>query len=141
MDTYSELTDRSYKFRDQHFCCHRSDFLSSPKASLFGPGDLIGVKELADGYRDFFRKLRVVNKEITIIIILFPVKFETRSRYRMQYSRIKMAINSLDLSGVRVIDLDESMVHKDPEDDFPYHLSELTSNHLRVTIDSIIKFQ
>ena len=136
MDTYSELTDRLYQFNQFDFTCHRGDFLQLDND--FGSGSLIESDSLTEHYQKFFKKIREVNNDIKIIVILFPIKFESRPKYIEQYNCIKNSLSLCATEDLLIIELDESIICKDPSDNYPYHIGQVTHQHLRSLIDSVI---
>jgi hypothetical protein len=138
MDTYSELTDRLYIFNKSKFCCHRSDLLKDFKYES-GPGELIDGDNLANGYKIFFKRLRAVKPDLKIIVILFPVKFDTRERYRRQYDLIKRSLEACSDMKIKVIELEDSKIHKDSADDYPYHFDSKTIDNFRLQVLNAMK--
>ena len=138
MDTYSELTDRKYTNNKINICCHRSD-LKIGSLDHFSNGTLIDFESMKLGYRNFFIKLRKLNPNLKIIVILFPVKYDNRIQYKKQYDLIKYAlIDCLDLD-ISLIELPDSEIHKSLEDDYPYHFDSKTIDNFRLQVLNAMK--
>lgn len=128
IDTYSELTDRFYVYKQSKFCCHKGDFREGYKNN-FSPGELIDSEALKRGYSNFFLLLQEINPSIKIIALIFPVKYDSRYIYKKQYENIKIALQ--ECININIIELEDSEIHKSHLDSFPYHFDDITINNFR----------
>ncbi len=135
MDTYSELTDKLFKFNNLSFYAHYSDF--SEKNNL--SGQEIDIKKIKDIYLNFFKWMKVCNSKIKIIVINFPVKFDKREEYKNRHNLILNALKKIE--DIYLVEIPDFMIIKSDLDNYPYHFSDVTIGYVRNEILKILNEQ
>lgn len=141
LDTYSELTDQSF----QPFDCKYSPIyfnysdLSNDYKLNYNCEGLLQPNKIYTEYDLFIRKLKFKFKNIKIIFILFPVKFDKRQKYLMQNDGIINALTTLELKydNVHIIEIPDYLV-ENADDNYPYHFSDITKTYVSIKMKMLI---
>jgi hypothetical protein len=137
MDSYSELTDQKFlnKKGKWSFYANYSDINHSELFKKnFESHGLLDLNDIFVQYHKFFTTFRMTYGQVPIIFIHFPVKLETREKFKERFTVIKNSIDVLknEFEPFYSFEVDEEIVDW-PTDDrfaedksFPYHYNEET---------------
>lgn len=141
-DSYSELTDQKFisKNNTQKFFYSNFGDLNNGFDKSYNCDGLIKLEELYKYYLSVFSKLSKHFTEVPIIFIHFPKKLESRVKFQERHNEIKIAINSVKelLNNFHIIEIPESLVNHNENDDFPYHFSEESYTYVSSKIKEIV---
>jgi hypothetical protein len=136
MDSYSELTDQLFvhKKNQWRFCCNYTDLTHSNKFSQrFEAVGLLPLEELEENYHRFFRYIRNTYDGVPILFLHFPIKLDSREKFKLRHERILALITKLaeEYAPFYSIAIDESIVGWPAEkipglENFPYHYNQAT---------------
>lgn len=131
IDSYSELTDQLFKSKKHNFvfCSNYSDINHTD--AFYQDFECQGLLNTEDIFKyyvifmDFFRKK--YPKKI-IVLIFFPVLFDTREKFLSRGKEILCVFKRLEkmYNFVKLLELDDSVIRQSDDDDFPYHMSSGT---------------
>jgi hypothetical protein len=151
MDSYSELTDQRFLSRKQKwsFYANYSDIAHSEEfKNKFESQGLLGINDILDQYRQFFSLFRLNYGSVPIIFIHFPIKLETREKFKLRAAEIKNAIDLLknDFQPFYSFEVNDEIVdwpktNLTEIDFFPYHYNQDTYTYLANQIKSINVFK
>lgn len=151
MDSYSELTDQIFVHRVKKwkFCCNYSDLIHSMEfEQKFISAGLISVESMTEVYREFFEFVRRLWNNIPIVFLHFPVKLDSREKFRERSRAIQKSISEIQMSFPPFYSLEvpEHIVDW-PEikipglEKFPYHYNKQTYQAFAEQIKSIGLFK
>lgn len=141
-DSYSELTDQKFVSRAKTKNIIYSNYsdLSNGFENEFECEGLINVDELLKHYKDVFKIMSNKYPDVPIIFIHFPKKLENRIKFIQRHDDIKKVINLIkyEIKNFHVIDIPETIVNYNENDDFPYHFSKETYFYVSTLLVKIL---
>lgn len=141
MDSFSELTDQMFKskYNNSLFCTHYANVLHNTEFNNeYECLGLLPSETLEKYYSKFFCKLRNKYKNIPIIFINFPAKYDDRQKFKERAINIKNVINRLSRK-YKIKVLTPDYVERNIEDNAVYHFSKESYLKLSKEIMSYLK--
>lgn len=136
MDSYSELTDQkffNYEKKWSFYANYSNINHSLEFKSKFKAEGLLDQTSLIDQYHQFFSYFRNTYGNVPIIFMHFPVKLDSREKFKIRHQKIKEAIEEIKFEFMPFYSLeaDDKIVDFPKETPselrgFPYHFNEET---------------
>jgi hypothetical protein len=136
MDSFSELSDQLFFHRRDkwRFCCHYSDINHTNEfENKFACEGLLQIDKIEEYYTKFFSHVRRLYDMVPIIYLCFPVKLDSRDKFKMQHQAIINSIRNVSkhFQPFYVICVDDEIVDWPEEkvpglERFPYHFNSKT---------------
>ena len=153
MDSFSELTDQKF-FNSKGKWSFYANFGDINHSELFNRNfesqGLLGLDNMFDQYHKFFTSFRMTYGLVPIIFIHFPIKLETRKKFKDRFSMIKHVIDVMkeEFQPFYSYEVDEKIVDwpdsvRYSEDTlFPYHYNEETYKNLanQIRLSDVFNF-
>lgn len=135
MDSFAELTDQKFVHKKQGwaFTCNYTDLQHSDDFEhTFECHGLMDINDLAKDYDNFFA---FVNKNFNgkkIVFFHFPTALDSRDKFKERGQAIIDAMEQMvrKYKNITHVHIEDSLVTPFPDDDFPYHYSKSTYQHL-----------
>jgi tetratricopeptide (TPR) repeat protein len=132
MDSFAELTDQQFTHRTEgwSFCSHYTDLIHNEAfEAMFENKGPLPLDGLAQAYWDFFTWFETRYPEAHVVYIHFPTKLDSRTEFKERGEAIRdiMAAIANTKPYILNIDVDDSLVDGNENDQFPYHFSRSTA--------------
>ena len=134
MDSYSELVDRKYISKNnsnEYFFACSEDLKNNFEEKLQDNG-LMPIEDIFVKYDLFFKLFKQKFPSCPIVFILVPSKLEQRDFYIYRSNEIKSAIKKISKKYMdfHVVEIPETLISYNPNDNFPYHYSNNVYDYL-----------
>lgn len=126
MDSYAELTDQKFTHRSEgwSFSCNYTDLKTTGEFnSIFSSQGLLDLDLLKEYYLKFFAWIKKKYSDTPLIYIHFPTTLDNREKFRKRGAFILEVMKEICRNHAFIfnISVEDKMVFKNGEDDFPYH--------------------
>lgn len=129
IDTYSELVDKKFTLKENHFFCVASDMKEQIRQGL-QEGTLIPQEHIEKKYLSYFTMLKQ-RFSCPIIAILFPSHLDARDFYKERFEFISKSLANIEKGTNLIQTIRLSYDEYVGADQFPYHFNEDTKNKIR----------
>ena len=148
MDSFAELTDQLFVHNRERwqFCCHYSDLQQTTEfQQRFDCRGLLDVDRISDHYEQFFGRFRDCYGPVPVVFLHFPVKLDSREKFRARYQPIVEAIEAVKrrYPPFYSLEVDETIVDRPATcepglEDFPYHYNDATYESLAAQMREVL---
>lgn len=141
MDSYSELTDQLFvNYKSENLFCSNYSDVDKKALDHYNCKGLLEKNDIEKEYSKLFKNLRLLNKDLKIIYVFFPIINETRANFINQNAAIINAINNLmNEHKLIVIKIPNDILKKNKIGEFPYHYNKEVYDFLSKKLNYLLK--